>query len=237
MNLSRVLLAVAAPLALAAPAHAAYVQVDFSGQVLGVNPGGPASIGLGTPITFQAVFNPATLVDHTQSVNDGTGLGFSSVLTASLSDDPNASLTIKIGDVTFTKHDEVNYGTPEGDCGAGCDLGAGDFPTVTYLDGAFAGIGNMFINAQGYTFDADPIADAFGGFDLGDQSVGGYQFFLGRGDEDNPFRTIIAVGDYDATAASFQAVPEPATWSLMMCGFGALGAILRRRRASLPAIC
>ncbi|MBS0361603.1 MAG: PEP-CTERM sorting domain-containing protein [Proteobacteria bacterium] len=232
MKFAYALFAAAAPLMLAVPAHASYVQVDFAGQVLGVNAGGPASIAAGTPITFQAVFDPSTLTDHTQSVNDGTGLGFSSVFTASLSDDPNASLTIKVGDVTFTKFDEVNYGTPEGDCGAGCDLGAGNFPTVTYLNGAFAGIGNMFINAQGYTFDADPIADAFGGFDLGDQSVGGYQFFLGKGDADNPFRTIVAVGNYDAAAAVFTPVPEPAAWSLMVAGFAALGFGLRRSRRS-----
>ncbi|MBS0333864.1 MAG: PEP-CTERM sorting domain-containing protein [Proteobacteria bacterium] len=93
----------------------------------------------------------------------------------------------------------------------------------------------MFINTQGYTFDADPIADAFGGFDLGDQSVGGYQFFLGRGDADNPFQTILAVGDYDAAAATFTGVPEPAAWSLMIVGFGALGLGLRRNRRPLLA--
>ncbi len=32
------------------------------------------------------------------------------------------------------------------------------------------------------------------------------------------------------------AVPEPAAWSLMLVGFGGLGAMLRRRRAQAPAV-
>lgn len=36
-----------------------------------------------------------------------------------------------------------------------------------------------------------------------------------------------------ATAAATPGVPEPATWTLMIAGFGAVGAALRRRRASV----
>lgn len=228
MKLPHVLLAAAAAAALAAPAQAGYVRADFSGSILAVNPGTPASLGPGTPITFQAIFDPGKLVDHTQSIDDATGLGFASVLTASLSDDPHASLSIKVGGVSFTKFDEVAYGTPEGDCGPGCDLGGGDFPVVTYLNGSFAGVGNMFINADGYSFDADPIADAFGGFDLG-SGAGGYQFFLGKVVDGDPFGQILAVGDYDATDVTFSAAPEPAAWGFMILGFGVLGLGLRGR--------
>jgi len=237
MKLMHVLLAAAAPLALAVPAQAAYVRADFSGSILGANPDAPASLAVGTPITFDIVYDPARSVDHTATFTAAIGPLFSSVVTNSLADDPNASLTIKVGDVTFTKFDEVNYGTPGGDCGPTCDYGVGDFPSLTYLNGSLAGVGNMFVNAQGYVFDADPIADFFGGFDLGDQSVGGYQFFLGRGDGDNPFGDILAVGDYDVSAATFTAVPEPATWSLMIVGFGGLGLVLRgrARQAAAPA--
>lgn len=34
----------------------------------------------------------------------------------------------------------------------------------------------------------------------------------------------------------FAAVPEPATWGMMLLGFGAMGASLRRRRRSQPAL-
>ena len=37
--------------------------------------------------------------------------------------------------------------------------------------------------------------------------------------------------EVDNAAASFAAVPEPATWAFMIMGFGAAGAVLRRRNA------
>src|ERR1700739_2316492 len=122
--------AIAAPMILTAPtaAHAEYVKATFTGSILATNPGTPASLGVGTPITFTAVYDTSKLVDHTASINAATGLGFASVFTASLSDDPSDWLSIKVGPVSFSKHDQVNYRTPEGDCGPGCDLGAGDFP-------------------------------------------------------------------------------------------------------------
>lgn len=39
----------------------------------------------------------------------------------------------------------------------------------------------------------------------------------------------------DVTGATGGAIPEPATWTMMMAGFGGLGAVLRRRRRSVPA--
>ena len=49
------------------------------------------------------------------------------------------------------------------------------------------------------------------------------------------FATIADVGTTRYGAGSFLAAPapEPATWSLMLFGFGAMGAFARRRRASL----
>jgi len=39
--------------------------------------------------------------------------------------------------------------------------------------------------------------------------------------------------EVDTAAGTFQAVPEPATWAIMILGFGAMGAVLRRRRGAL----
>ena len=38
-------------------------------------------------------------------------------------------------------------------------------------------------------------------------------------------------GDFSGSLTALQAVPEPATWAMMVLGFGAMGAALRRRRA------
>lgn len=38
------------------------------------------------------------------------------------------------------------------------------------------------------------------------------------------------VGAYALAARTFQAVPEPSTWAMMIVGFGAAGAVIRRRR-------
>lgn len=43
-------------------------------------------------------------------------------------------------------------------------------------------------------------------------------------------------GDFVIDRVYVIAVPEPATWGLMIVGFGAAGAILRRRRAAVAAI-
>jgi len=39
------------------------------------------------------------------------------------------------------------------------------------------------------------------------------------------------VGAYALASTAFDAVPEPATWAMMILGFGAAGAVMRRRRA------
>jgi hypothetical protein len=233
------LVTIAALVGGAAPSSAEYVRATYTGSVAAVYPGTSSDLGIGTPIIFTATFDTAKLVDYTSSVNGKTGLGFASVLTASLADDPLASLTISIGPVSFTKFDQLNYGTPGGECGAGCNLGAGNFPDIAYLNGAFAGVGNLFVNAAGYSFDSDPIADAFGGFDLGDGN-GGYDFFLGRAVDGDPFAQTLAVGNYNASAVVIASVPEPAGWMMMITGFGLVGLGMRRRqyhqRAAIAAM-
>ncbi|MGI4878931.1 MAG: PEPxxWA-CTERM sorting domain-containing protein [Janthinobacterium lividum] len=233
----RLAIAMTATMLAGVPASANYVRATYTGSIAAVNPGTASNLGVGTTVVFRATYDTAKLVDRTTTVNDGTGLGFSSVLAASLSDDPRASLSISIGPVSFTKYDQLNYGTPGGECGPTCDLGAGNFPDVAYLNGVFAGIGNLFVNGAGYSFDSDPIADAFGGFDLGDNN-GGYGFFLGRSIGGDPFAQILAVGNYDAGSAVIASVPEPAAWTMMIAGFGLVGLLTRehRNRARVAAV-
>jgi hypothetical protein len=67
----------------------------------------------------------------------------------------------------------------------------------------------------------------------GDQSVGrrvSYDFGSER-----VVRIEFASGgnsfEFDSLAGKFEAVPEPSTWAMLIMGFGAIGAMIRRRRA------
>jgi len=115
-------------LAAAMSAHAAdYVRADFQGSVSAINADAPSGISVGTPIYWDVVFDLDKLTDYTDSVNNATGLGFNSVLAATLANDSYASLTVSVGPISFTKYDQENYGTPEGDAGPGGNLGIGNF--------------------------------------------------------------------------------------------------------------
>lgn len=231
-----ILLALAAPVAWAAPAQADYVRATYSGTVAEVGAQAPDGLAVGAPINFDVVFDPANLVDHTASLNNALGGNvFASALFASLSDDPNASLSITVGPVSFTKYDGIQYGTPFGDCNlADCGpdgLGAGNLPAVSYLNGSFGGVHNIFINSQGYSLDADPIAALLsGGFGLDGPGQGPYDFYLGTGDLANPFTQGYAVGNINLATLAIAPVPEPAAWALMIVGLGFAGASLRLRR-------
>ena len=250
-NLTCVALSVAG-LLLSAPAWASYVDVTYSGTVDQVGPGGPASVTVGTPITFNVVFDTARLVDYTASVDAviPPAAAFSSEKTASLSDDPFASLTITVGSITFTKFDGVNYGTPCGDTPiSSCSnptsptggLGAGNLPAAEYLDGSFAGVANIFINSQGYTLDADPVADAVLRASRGRAfrvyAPGDFDFVLSMGDAANPFAQEFAAGDINISSIQISAIPEPSAWALLLAGVAPMIGIrtLGRPRESLRA--
>ena len=229
---------------LTTPTWASYVDLTYSGTILQVAASGlPPGIGIGTPITFSAVFDPSRAVDYTASVNSSipkvfptltTPNFFSSDQTVSLADDPFASLTVTVGGITFSKFDGISYGTPCGPiplsaCGNPAvptnGLGAGNLPAVEYLNGSLAGVGNILINSQGYTLDADPTADILDRASSGSAFhvmgvPGDYDFVLSTGTASSPFATRFAAGNIDPTSFKVSAVPEASTWSLFLSGLG-----------------
>jgi hypothetical protein len=101
--------------------------------------------------------------------------------------------------------------------------------SVAHDDGlqmSFAGIPGFAVNQPG------PTAPVTTNFTVTAPSAGTYAFTLAYGETaGGP-----AVLHLDLNNAPLGGVPEPATWGLMLVGFGGLGAMMRRRRsAALPA--
>jgi hypothetical protein len=52
---------------------------------------------------------------------------------------------------------------------------------------------------------------------------------------DNPCTAFVSTGF--VTNGGTPGIPEPATWAMMILGFGGVGALMRRRRSFAPAFC
>lgn len=61
-----------------------------------------------------------------------------------------------------------------------------------------------------------------------------YAYFETNRSDDGGATNIFANGSFIPTRITVSAVPEPATWAMMIVGFGMAGAFLRRRSASRP---
>jgi hypothetical protein len=120
-----------------------------------------------------------------------------------------------------------------------------DSSPVDILGGNFLSYNNLFF-PNGSPIDCDfpfvgTFVDVFG---LAFTVQGGYRVGLwGDGNEFGPGTTTYGVGvmnsggilnyQFDGVGGSAAAVPESATWGLMLVGFGSLGAVLRRRRGQV----
>ncbi len=208
------LFVIAASMALTMPARAEYVHATYSGTIVQTGPAATAPFAPGTKVSFDLVYDRARLVDYTTGFSEVYGRRFRKVQAASLSDDPGASLTITVGGVsTFTMFDHIYYATPFGCCNPkACrarGLGIGRLPAVIYLNGSFAGVGNIFVNAAGLSLDADPISDVLlGGFGLAGPKKGRFAFFIGKGTAAHPFTQGLAVGNIDLTSLTLSPVAE-----------------------------
>jgi hypothetical protein len=97
--------------------------------------------------------------------------------------------------------------------------------SVAHDDGlqmSFAGIAGFAVNQPGPT---SPVTTAF---TVTAPSAGLYSYTLAYGETaGGP-----AVLHLDLNGAPLGGAPEPATWGLMLVGFGGLGAMMRRRRSA-----
>jgi hypothetical protein len=193
------------------------VTATYTGQITDLIPG--TDFAIGDTITDQVTFDTAKLVDVTATANAALisigGVPLGSVKSASLSDDPNASMSISINGVTFSKFDAVDYGTPF--AGGPIDLGVGNLPAVFYIDGSFAGIASIFSNSVA-VLNTDPIAAAEG-------FLVGFDFIIAD-------QTGAAAGVYDVADAVFSPahVPEPTSWALLAVGIAGVVGVMRIRK-------
>lgn len=110
-------------------------------------------------------------------------------------------------------------------------------PTGTFIDTSAAGI----MLTAGNAFVIDTIGGSNGNINLAAAPYAGGHLFLNLGAPSDfttccgvsamAFRTFVQAPVDGGTGA----VPEPASWALMLTGFGGLGATLRQRRRVLAA--
>jgi hypothetical protein len=199
----------AATLALstAAPASAALVEYQYAG-IIGVlsDPAHAGGVNVGDLVDVRLRFDTANLVDVTEVAKATYGVAYDDLKAASLSA-PGAALRLSSGAHHFTEADEFDFfGDPFG-------LGG---PYVLFNNGKFFGIQFFGLNPEkaGFaTAGASPQPFDFAG---GDFLPGGGPSYAGY---------------FDYGSLKVRGVPEPASWALMICGFAAAGAVLRRRRA------
>lgn len=86
------------------------------------------------------------------------------------------------------------------------------------------------------TLSGDDIWDGGANEDNGDQTWGQRIYYsFGATDQVTKieFTSTGVAFEFDGLAGATAAIPEPGSWALMIMGFGAAGAILRRRKAAL----
>lgn len=202
----------------AANASAAETTIDFQGTVVATpDPTQAFDLVVGSPVNFSVTYDPDRLVDVSQTFYNidaitGMPVAIPGLYTASLSDDPDAAFTLTAGSHSFTKFDTINYGQNL--------LGAGDIPLAVFQNSTFVGVAFEAIADDGFIIDTDPIAVALHYFPT--YGVGGDV------NSNNPDWGFLISTDLPPLVV---AVPEPASWAMMIAGFGMIGGALRRRSA------
>jgi hypothetical protein len=190
----------------AAPASAALVQYEYAGLIgLLLDASHPGGANVGDPVNVVLRFDTADLVDVTDLANGAFGNAYDHLEAASLKA-PGALLRVSAAQNKFTQADQFDFfADPFGFGG----------PYVLFNSGKFFGI-------QFFGLDAKMNA-----FTTAGARPEQFDFVGGHFAPDSP---PSYAGFFDYSTVISHAVPEPATWALMISGFGLAGAALRRRR-------
>lgn len=121
-------------------------------------------------------------------------------------------------------------GTPDNSWFVGVDYDAGNVYNFFRLGGAFGnfdffeGFGTIGSSTGGTTASATPFQTYSIGFSL--KNAGAATFYIGSNDVSNAGPIV----DNLLITGESAAVPEPASWAMLITGFGLVGAVARRRR-------
>lgn len=172
-------------------------------------------------LTFGSVANAAITVDGGTTVDVTGPTGDDLTFSLGYSDsDTNSPFTEAL---VFTNTLAGLYGltltTTASSAGASNDV---DLTSALLTGGTI--VGSIDLLADGLIFNND-ILESYGLFNLG-LGAGTYTLTI-QG-------TRGSTGSFGGNVA-FNAVPEPATWAMMLLGFGAVGFAMRRRRTPVLA--
>lgn len=202
-----------AALVAAVPASARMKEVRVNAVVTEItHPAGADGVMIGDVATLRARFDDSKLVDVTDAVNAYFGGSAVGIRAASLAA-PGSSFTLTFRGDTFTQ-----------DVFQGVDLGGYGVanPLLLYLGTEFWGFEVLGARSDG--FGVGYFSSAEISLGLPPVFVGGFGCCFGFGQES--FK-----GRIDIEGARISSVPEPSGWALMIAGFGAIGAMVRRRSA------
>ena len=138
-----------------------------------------------------------------------------------------ASASQPFTDATFTANAGVTLSS------LSIDIGSLDtYNTLEFFSG-----GTLKGTFSGSTLAAALLGVANGN-QVSDLTNGRFYFTFGASDDINKlvFLSTTPAFEFDNIAAKFSAVPEPATWTMMILGFGFVGFMLRSSRQKTVAV-
>jgi hypothetical protein len=221
----------------AAPASAgvaAYTTLNISGQVLQLN-GDPTPTGytLADTVTASFTYDPANSDESSSDI----GVYWWNTNSGGPSGNGLKDFSITVGPTTWTPDNSGVFilGVFINDSSEFAGFYAALATDAVFSEGEsdlsdssqifLGGLGLNLAELEGSYFDF--LVGNIGTFDFGD----------GEGSEEGDRRVarqslVPRVGEAFGTFGAGSVVPEPATWALMIAGFGLVGSALRRRRAA-----